>query len=543
MNKSFINMKKIFTSICIVLVIFTIAIAPRVQAQGQAVPIDTKFNWHNIQQQSKDFVLNSLAWNVAKMALQQLTTSIVNWINTGFEGSPAFISNPEGFFLDLGDQITGDFIANTGVLQGLCSPWNIDLRLAIGLGQSRQMSERYTCTLGSIIGNAKNASVNGYSIEGFTSGDFSQGGWPAFIALTTEPQNNPYGSYLQAKSDLEAQILGKQTAVNNDLNRGQGFLSWEKCETKVSDMNNQTTASQLGLSEQDMVQLKNTGRVSSSNGTKYRAVQQQNVAAGTGSTYNEYQTCSVQTPGSVIGAGLNKSLGSSVDQLNLADSINEITSALFAQLITQVLTKGLGGTTQRSSGSTQSYIDQLYSQSSGTGAYLNSAQNIQGSYAPYIATAIETEDTYRQAVDAFALARADFALAQGCFQDITVSSTKPTARTSAQRSLDEIQTILINQVATAENTYTDKYDQAVTISNTIETNMNEARNITDAVGAQKSATDLQIFTTTQVPLIEQARVNAKSDLTAAQTQAAQYDATAKQYIQQCQTLKVSSGTR
>lgn len=532
------NKKLVLMTMIVAVVISAILIAtPTSYAQQKgSVPIDTKFNWHNIQQQTKDFVLNSLAWNVAKMTLQQLTSSIVNWINTGFEGSPAFIDNPEAFFLDLGDEITGNFIANVGPLQNLCSPWNIDLRLSLALGQTRSMSERYRCTLETIIGNAQNASINGYSIEGFTSGDFSQGGWPAFIAMTSEPQNNPYGSYLQAKSDLEAQIFNKEQKVNNDLNRGQGFLSWEKCSNAVIDANG-SGGTELGLDQRDLIQLNNTGTVNAG-GTKYKAVKDEK----TGRT--SYQTCSVQTPGSVIGAGLNKSLGSSVDQLNLADSINEISSALFAQLISQVFTEGLGGTSQRRGGQTQSYIDQLYAQSRGTGAYSNSTQNIQASYASYLSDAQAIANTYAQAVGAFDTARSNFSLAVGCFQDITVTSAKESAKNEAQRNIDAIQAILINQLAPAALVYSTKLDAANTTISTINSRVRSAQDIADAQGAQEASNQLQEFIATQLPIIQQGREQGDEDLSAAQTQAAGFNTSAEQYMNVCRSLKSSStGTR
>src|SRR4051812_20672750 len=45
----------------------------------------------------KESVLDGLAWTVAKSALSTLTTDVVNWINTGFSGSPSFVTNPLGF--------------------------------------------------------------------------------------------------------------------------------------------------------------------------------------------------------------------------------------------------------------------------------------------------------------------------------------------------------------------------------------------------------------------------------------------------------------
>ncbi len=51
----------------------------------------------------KDYILDPLAWAVAKGMLQDITNSTVSWINSGFKGSPSFVQNPEQFFQQIGD--------------------------------------------------------------------------------------------------------------------------------------------------------------------------------------------------------------------------------------------------------------------------------------------------------------------------------------------------------------------------------------------------------------------------------------------------------
>ncbi|MEK7213555.1 MAG: hypothetical protein AAB637_00355, partial [Patescibacteria group bacterium] len=134
----------------------------------------------------KEYVLDGLASGLAKMIIRTLTSSVVNWINSGFQGSPSFVQNPGAFFLDMADQITGDFLSQAGgPLVSLCSPFSIDIRIALAFKYHPNIQKRYTCTLGTIIKNSKNAVANA-SINGFTAGDFKQGGWPAFVSLTTE---------------------------------------------------------------------------------------------------------------------------------------------------------------------------------------------------------------------------------------------------------------------------------------------------------------------------------------------------------------------
>ncbi|MEK7184836.1 MAG: hypothetical protein AAB683_01725 [Patescibacteria group bacterium] len=286
----------------------------------------------------KEYVLDGLVVSLLKQVVRQITASVVNWINSGFEGSPAFIQNPGSFFLDVADQITGDFLAKSGgPLSNLCSPFSIDIRLALSFKYHPRIQQRYTCTLGKIIENSKNA-VEGASINGFTAGDFKQGGWPAFVSLTTEPQNNPYGAYLTAESELSLRVAGAQIQKKDELNQGRGFLSWQKCTT----LNTESTAERS---------YQGTGEGS------YDGPERS--FEGTGEGFSPEKRCEIQTPGSVIAGTLDKQLGVPADALNLADEINEVVDALFAQLVTQLLQSGLTALSGSGSGDKSSYLSQI----------------------------------------------------------------------------------------------------------------------------------------------------------------------------------------
>ena len=150
----------------------------------------------------KSFSLDKIAVMIVKQILQQLTLSVISWINSGFNGSPSFIQNPSKFFEGVGDQIAGKFLSSISPLAAsLCSPFNISVRISLALEMSGGIKNQYTCTLSNMVKNTKNA-IKGASINGFTAGDFRQGGWPAFLTLTTVPANNPNGA-----SDGNKQIL------------------------------------------------------------------------------------------------------------------------------------------------------------------------------------------------------------------------------------------------------------------------------------------------------------------------------------------------
>ena len=332
----------------------------------------------------KESVLDGIAWMMAKQAIQMITGDIVDWINSGFDGNPAFLTNPGGFFLDAADQVTGELIANAGPLSALCSPINVDIRLSIAMQQVKSSRKRYACTLGKIIEaqkNGPNITLNGRSVlangktqEGFLGGDFYQGGWPAFIAYTTEPQNNFSGALLMAQADAQAQINSRQANIRADLSLGSGFMSSKKCK----DL---TTA----RTEEEAIQAEEIIGNDPSITTKYNK---------DGSI--TYQSCKTETPGSVIASSLNKQLGAPTDSLVTADEINEIIGALFNALVTTVLKGGLNSSSQINTGYTQSPIREMVGDTSGTRQY--QGQDIVDNINKYYVYAVDYKSTYDQAI-------------------------------------------------------------------------------------------------------------------------------------------------
>src|SRR3990167_52156 len=63
----------------------------------------------DISAAAKEYGLDSIATIVAKNIIKKLTAQTVNWINSGFKGNPAYVTNPGQFFLDIGDNEASRF--------------------------------------------------------------------------------------------------------------------------------------------------------------------------------------------------------------------------------------------------------------------------------------------------------------------------------------------------------------------------------------------------------------------------------------------------
>ena len=260
----------------------------------------------------KELTLDGIAYGLTRVVIQSMVRSIVNWINSGFQGSPAFMTDLQGYLNNIADQVVEDFIYGAD-LGFLCSPFELDVRIALATSYNRQrqgFGAQAQCTLDDVTTN----------IDNFLAGSFEDGGWAGWFELTQGETNDPNRAYFAAQLEMNAAIRNAQGEAVTELNWGDGFLSFKVC----SDTQVQSGA------ETD---------------------------------------CTITTPGTVIAAQLNETLAIGGRGLIEADEINEILGALLAQLAQQALTGvygllGMGGNSAFSQnnfgvGNNSSYLDAL----------------------------------------------------------------------------------------------------------------------------------------------------------------------------------------
>jgi len=419
----FIPAKKIITTILIMVMIFPV-FARTTYAQFVVSDVGNTVQGvlQVVQGSAQSFLQNSLVYKeyvldlllnlVAKQLISSMTQSIVNWINSGFNGSPAFLTDPGAFFLDAADQVTGAMLDQDGPLASLCTPFSFDIRLSLALQISSRARQRYTCTLGTIIQNTRDAAARGITINGFMAGDFSQGGWPAFLALSTEPQNNYSSAYLYAHSDLLSRIAQKEATIHIDLNRGRGFMSWKKCE----DVTDSIGAGGTLTSPQDDAQLNQFGNQNVQTG-KTEDGEDNSLKKTTDKKTGivKYERCKTETPGSLIENTLANQLGSGVRQLELADEINEIAGALVNQLVTAILTTGLNAASNSSSGG-PSTVNKILSENTKSVAQVQKlGKELANDIKPYLSRDQDVVDTYKKAVVIAQNTEAKFVAVRTCW--------------------------------------------------------------------------------------------------------------------------------
>ncbi len=301
-----LRLKKTASAVVVTIVLFSLVFSPMLNSlsivfatapppgisEGIEDPVavptkDRVGNKISFFQLVKEYILDALVYYLNNKVIEELTKSVVNWINSGFEGNPSFAINLDDLVNTIADQVLGDLIQGSD-LGFLCAPFKVQIQRALVLQNRRsgQFRKKIQCTLSGVVGN----------LEKFAEGDFTQGGWTGWLELSKK-QNNVYGAYIQANEEYHSRLLDKLNQQLKKLDWGNGFLSFERCVlVPVPD------------------------------------------EAGGGPPQ---QRCEVTTPGAVIEEQLNNNLDSGRQRITVADEVDEILGAALSQLVKQALTAGL----------------------------------------------------------------------------------------------------------------------------------------------------------------------------------------------------------
>jgi len=241
----------------------------------------------------KSWLLDGLAWTVAKAIIGAMVQDLISWINSGFKGAPMFITDMQGFLMDVGDGLAGEYIASLGDYGSfICSPFRLDIQIAVALNyqQIRNAEEPERCTLTGIKGNLDNF------IDG-TQRSFEDGGWTNWVEITANPEQfTPYGSTMGAIAFMDARLVNDKGAEITES--PDGFMSQKDCKMVTAPV----------------------------------------IPPGPNETGppppppEPKEECTVTTPGKVISDMLSKNVDSDRETLIAADEVNEIFAAIVGQI-------------------------------------------------------------------------------------------------------------------------------------------------------------------------------------------------------------------
>jgi hypothetical protein len=242
---------------------------------------------------TKEYILDTLAWQLINLILEKMLDDVTAWINSGFEGKPAFLDDPKSFLRDVADIAAGEVLNRLTDLNGdgsgwLCRPIDFQIRyiLHIYTYNSRDYQNQFSCRLSKIVDN----------VEDFYNNRIKNGG---ILALRVAFHNNPFAEVSSIQTRIEQEIRTAESRQKQELAWGRGFLGKKTC-LKKGDTN----------------------------------------ADGKPVLADEHgQQCSgpVKSPGTVIQGKLESTLNIPEGRLTIADELDEAISALLRQVVLKVI--------------------------------------------------------------------------------------------------------------------------------------------------------------------------------------------------------------
>ena len=263
------------------------------------VPID------DFPQSIKENFLDCIFYNVINVIIENVIRSLTRWVQSGFEGNPAFTTNYQQMARQTVNQMAGEFIGTR--LEFLCSPFKLDVQLALSRFAAGE-KDTLVCTLDDILGNAKNA------VTGFVNGDFLSGGWDGWFTYFLK--DNAYSQYEEAEKQLVLQIRSSLNQQAKEIDHGRGWLSIKRqdCWAYVK-------------------------------GGYHIPIKPSEIGNVPDAIEYECDEPRITTPGGFVEESIQKQFGIAGDRLAVADEINELVWSTMTFLIRNILydERGLAG--------------------------------------------------------------------------------------------------------------------------------------------------------------------------------------------------------
>ncbi|MBI3888350.1 hypothetical protein HY311_00985 [Candidatus Nomurabacteria bacterium] len=312
---------------------------------------------------------------IEKRLLQELTKGITGWINSGFHGSPLFLTNSDSFFHDIAKSEIKTIVGEFGYDPN---------RFPYGQNFALNVINRYKAAADSNAAYSLSAVMSPIMAQNYRN-NFNAGGWNGFLVNTQYPQNNYLGFDMLATDKLARQLQGTtQNAaqkINTTLNQGMGFLSPQICPNDVNPNYNNGYNEFNRPAFQSNLDSNLTARIDACYGpvgsksapgvvsdciAQVNANYQRDLATEK-SDWSKKNECKKAdgsnglvntTPGAVAANQVFKALGSNIDQTALGSMVEGSLSAILNTLVSHFLDQGLnalGNAINGSSSSTDSW--------------------------------------------------------------------------------------------------------------------------------------------------------------------------------------------
>ena len=243
---------------------------PAIVTQGQSI-INSGANvaskYTSLLVANKETILDSIAYQMSRAMLRQMRDGMIRWIQSGYDGKPSFLVNPEQMLRNMAaaqaKMVLSDvskFTSNSA--NGISAALVTDIRNN-QINSEAAFQKSITSTMGITIKN-EICSAEGFGIlmrqkqwtdteastarkalceGGMTTTEqqeallkqcfaenFKCGGWKALLDMTQNPgRNSSIGQLTLARDRINTQTQTKSKQTTEELNRGNGFFNIKEC--------------------------------------------------------------------------------------------------------------------------------------------------------------------------------------------------------------------------------------------------------------------------------------------------------------------------
>lgn len=301
---------------------------------------------------TKENCFDAIVHQIVVLIMDKITLATVDWINSGFEGQPLYLSDPDEFFANIAkkeiNSLTGWYGCTTGsVTCGEDYPFGALVMGSIVSSIQSQLAANVKFSLNQVLAHGT------YEEYKF---DFNVGGWAGYTAFL-EPNNNPFGNSLLINRELGRRIGGTTQTVtknfNEQLTQSGGFLNQRRCDLTATEVVGDAYIPLNDSLHHEAPPLAAGELLSPSIVSGLPTAVQDHILANASTpeqaaaVYNDIVLRSkclkwvTTTPGNVVSNKITSALNISDNRLIQADEVSESLGLIFDALINQLVGSGL----------------------------------------------------------------------------------------------------------------------------------------------------------------------------------------------------------
>gem|GEM_PF-4928124 len=147
--------------------------------------------------------------------LQKVSKSTIDWVNSGFDGRPAYMTDPYDVLRSTTERVVEDVIYGNETLKFVASDFELPLKFAI--------NDYYF--------NKNPGELNYQPVSTLDESDENAAfSWEGFVNSGLNPNNNLFSLYYNTIDSIDEVVAVRENNLKEEIERGKGYFSLRECE-------------------------------------------------------------------------------------------------------------------------------------------------------------------------------------------------------------------------------------------------------------------------------------------------------------------------